>query len=98
MPRARSLRVLALPLLLMTSATWAQNRLTPYPVSSPPRFDAAIDQGTRTDTGAPEPSSWRRAAEFGQFSIEFLSDRLTAYPYPHMTVVEGFVGGGMEYP
>jgi len=46
----------------------------------------------------PDKMSWRRAAEFSKFSIEFLSDRLTAYPYPHMTVVEGFVGGGMEYP
>lgn len=46
----------------------------------------------------PEKESWGRAAEFGRFSIEFLTDRLTAYPYPHMTVVEGLVGGGMEYP
>ncbi|MFB6248030.1 MAG: M1 family metallopeptidase [Salinibacter sp.] len=46
----------------------------------------------------PNRDSWRRAAEFGKFSIEFLSERLTAYPYPHMTVVEGLVGGGMEYP
>jgi len=46
----------------------------------------------------PDRESWRRAAEFGRFSIEFLSERLTAYPYPHMTVVEGLVGGGMEYP
>jgi len=46
----------------------------------------------------PDKTSWTRAAEFGRFSIEFLADRLTAYPYPHMTVVEGLVGGGMEYP
>jgi hypothetical protein len=46
----------------------------------------------------PEKDSWHRAAEFGRFSIEFLADRLTAYPYPHMTVVEGLVSGGMEYP
>ena len=46
----------------------------------------------------PDKESWRRAAEFGRFSVEFLADRLTAYPYPHMTVVEGLVSGGMEYP
>jgi aminopeptidase N len=46
----------------------------------------------------PNKESWRRAAEFGRFSVEFLSERLPAYPYPHMTVVEGLVGGGMEYP
>lgn len=46
----------------------------------------------------PDRASWARAAEFGRFSIEFLAERLTAYPYPHMTVVEGLVGGGMEYP
>lgn len=46
----------------------------------------------------PEKDSWHRAAEFGRFSIEFLAQRLTAYPYPHMTMVEGLVSGGMEYP
>jgi hypothetical protein len=46
----------------------------------------------------PSKESWRRAAEFGKFSVEFLTERLTAYPYPHMAVVEGLVGGGMEYP
>lgn len=46
----------------------------------------------------PEKNSWHRAAEFGRFSIEFLTQRLTAYPYPHMTMVEGLVSGGMEYP
>lgn len=46
----------------------------------------------------PDREAWRRAAEFGRFSIEFLSDRLIPYPWPHMTVVEGIIGGGMEYP
>lgn len=46
----------------------------------------------------PDRNAWNRAAEYGQFSIEYLSKRLTPYPYPHMTLVEGFVGGGMEYP
>jgi hypothetical protein len=46
----------------------------------------------------PDAESWDRAAEFGRYSIELLSDRVMPYPYPQMTVVEGIVGGGMEYP
>ncbi len=46
----------------------------------------------------PGNSTWKRSAEFGQFSIEFMSDRYFPYPYPHMTAVEGVVGGGMEFP
>lgn len=46
----------------------------------------------------PDQEAWRRAAEFGRFSIEFLSEMLIPYPWPHMTVVEGIIGGGMEYP
>lgn len=46
--------------------------------------------------GAGDP--WARAAEFAAFSVGHLSERLTPYPWPHMTVVEGIIGGGMEYP
>lgn len=46
----------------------------------------------------PTESAWERSAEFARFSIEFLSDMLVPYPYPQMTVVEGIIGGGMEYP
>lgn len=46
----------------------------------------------------PDVSSWPRSAEFSQFSIEFLSDKFFPYPYPHMTAVEGVIGGGMEFP
>ena len=46
----------------------------------------------------PEAQSWVRSAEFGQYSIEFLSDMFFPYPYPHMTAVEGIIGGGMEFP
>lgn len=44
---------------------------------------------------------WQNAAEFEQHSISFLSDYTGyAYPWPHMTAVEGagIIGGGMEYP
>ncbi len=43
-------------------------------------------------------NSWDRSAEFARFSIEHLSEMLLPYPWPHMTTVEGIVGGGMEYP
>lgn len=46
----------------------------------------------------PTENAWDRSAEFARFSIEFLSDMLIPYPYPQMTVVEGIIGGGMEYP
>ena len=46
----------------------------------------------------PEKTTWQRSAEFARFSIEHLSDMLIPYPYPHMTAVEGPIGGGMEFP
>jgi len=46
----------------------------------------------------PEKTTWERSAEFSQFSIEHLSNMLIPYPYPHMTAVEGPIGGGMEFP
>ena len=46
----------------------------------------------------PEKTTWQRSAEFSRFSIEHLSDMLIPYPYPHMTAVEGPIGGGMEFP
>ena len=46
----------------------------------------------------PEKATWKRSAEFAQFSIEHLSQTVMPYPYPHMTTMEGIIGGGMEYP
>ena len=46
----------------------------------------------------PDATTWERSAEFAQFSIEHLSEMLMPYPYPHMSTVEGLIGGGMEYP
>lgn len=44
---------------------------------------------------------WRRAVEYAQHSISFLSEYTgLEYPWPHMTSVEGggIIGGGMEFP
>lgn len=46
----------------------------------------------------PDAAAWNRSAEFSRFTIEYLSEYLMPYPYPHMTAVEGIIGGGMEYP
>lgn len=39
-----------------------------------------------------------RAAEYARHTIEYMSETLYPYPWPHMTVCGGIVGGGMEYP
>jgi hypothetical protein len=46
----------------------------------------------------PDAGVWPRSAEFARFSIEHLSKNIMPYPWPHMTAVEGIIGGGMEYP
>ncbi len=46
----------------------------------------------------PRMRDWRRAADDGRKSIEHFSRVLWAYPWPQMTLVEGIVEGGMEYP
>ncbi len=45
----------------------------------------------------PERLNWDRSAEFARHSIETHS-AWYPYPWPHMTVNEGVIGGGMEYP
>jgi len=70
--------------------------------------DAFVWDATSAETGngsatihafyRPEQHMWSRSAEFARFSIEHLSDMIVPYPYPHMTTVEGPIGGGMEYP
>lgn len=44
-------------------------------------------------------SHWDEAARYGRHSVEFLSEYLWPYPYPHMSAVDGPNScGGMEYP
>ena len=60
--------------------------------------DGKMDQSLIHAFYRPGTKSWNRAAEFGQFSVEYLSDLLWPYPWPHMTAVEGVINSGMEYP
>jgi len=46
----------------------------------------------------PEKELWERSAEYARFSVEHLSEMISPYPFPHMTVVDGIPVGGMEYP
>jgi hypothetical protein len=41
---------------------------------------------------------WRRAADYGRQSVEHFSRVLWPYPWSQLTLVEGVVEGGMEYP
>ncbi|MCA8950840.1 MAG: M1 family metallopeptidase, partial [Planctomycetes bacterium] len=41
---------------------------------------------------------WVRGAEYARHTIEFMSENLHPYPWPHMTACEGIIGGGMEFP
>ena len=45
-----------------------------------------------------DSGDWTRAAEYARAAIEFQSEAICPYPWPHMTACEGIIGGGMEYP
>ncbi len=45
-----------------------------------------------------DSGDWTRAAEYARTTIEFQSEAVHPYPWPHMTACEGIIGGGMEYP
>lgn len=74
------------------------------------RWDASSALvGDRDGDGAPDRclvqtfyrrpnAAWRPSCKFAQHTIEHLSQWLAPYPWPHATVVEGILGGGMEYP
>lgn len=46
----------------------------------------------------PQHTTWQHTAQYGKFSIEHMSELIMPYPWPHMSIVEGLIGGGMEYP
>ncbi|MGK0349954.1 MAG: hypothetical protein ACJA0V_003940 [Planctomycetota bacterium] len=41
---------------------------------------------------------WIRGAEYARHTIEYMSEHVYPYQWPHMTACEGIIGGGMEYP
>jgi hypothetical protein len=46
----------------------------------------------------PNSGDWVRGAEYSRHTIEYMSERVYPYPWPHMTSCEGIIRGGMEYP
>ena len=46
----------------------------------------------------PRARGWTRAADYARQSLEHFSRTLWAYPWAQLSVVEGIVEGGMEYP
>jgi len=84
-----------------------------FSASKESKWDAVrVEVGDRNGDGKPDyarvdalyraiATRWPQAARYGRHSIAFHSKYTgTAYPWSHMTIVEGedIVGGGMEYP
>ncbi len=46
----------------------------------------------------PKSGDWVRGAAYVRHTIEYMSQQVHPYPWPHMTACEGIIGGGMEYP
>jgi hypothetical protein len=63
-PSSRPPAVLVLVLLLAPTIATAQDRSIPHPITPPPRFEAAIEQGTRTASGRPGPNYWTNRASY----------------------------------
>ncbi len=51
---------------------------------------AVFKPGRRASRGMP--------AQWARHTIEYMSERVYPYPWPHMTACEGVIGGGMEFP
>ncbi len=64
----------------------------------PRRGTAALDTVLVHALYRPRMKDWRRATDYGRQSIERFSRLLWPYPWSQMTLVEGIVSGGMEYP
>ncbi len=60
--------------------------------------DGAVDTCLAQSLYRPEAASWRRSVRHAAHAIQWLSEHVVPYPWPHATVVEGILGGGMEYP
>lgn len=46
----------------------------------------------------PGSKGWNKSAQYARFTIQDMSQKFTTYPWPVMSVMEGVIHGGMEYP
>jgi hypothetical protein len=63
-----------------------------------PRGAGSVDTVLIHSLYRPGTAAWNQSARYGRHSVEFLSRLLWPYPWPHMTSMEGLIGGGMEFP
>jgi hypothetical protein len=63
-----------------------------------PRAGGGLDTVLIHALYRPRERGWRRAADMGRQSLELFSRQLWPYPWSQLTLVEGIVEGGMEYP
>ncbi|MEM9846576.1 MAG: M1 family metallopeptidase [Bacteroidota bacterium] len=68
------------------------------------RGDVTLASGKKVDTWImfteEEEDLWKDAVEYVSRSVQFYSEKVGEYPYPHATAVQSALsaGGGMEYP
>ncbi|MFO1078255.1 MAG: M1 family metallopeptidase [Planctomycetota bacterium] len=60
--------------------------------------DGAADRCLIHALYRPRARTWTRQTRYAAHAITWMSHHVLPYPWPHATVVEGILGGGMEYP
>jgi Peptidase family M1 domain len=71
-----------------------------FATSSNYQWDASSWHGILAQAYYRPPATgvWDKVADMARMSIQEFSERWYPYPYPQVSVAEGNVGGGMEYP
>lgn len=78
---------------------WAASDRYAWNVTGAATGDADDGRALIQGVYPPEAETWAQAAPMGKAAIEFFSEQMTPYPYPHATVAYGPPQvGGMEYP
>lgn len=78
---------------------WATSDRYAWNVTGAATGDADDGRALIQGVYPPGAETWAQAAPMGKAAIEFFSEQMTPYPYPHATVAYGPPQvGGMEYP